>query len=71
MPKQGAANLCGHRFAGLEQEDKFCKLSKERREELENIENYDNLINHIEDLHKLHDFSVVNEDISGYMQTPF
>lgn len=45
-----AANLCGRRYAGLEQEKEFCKLSKARREELENIENYNNLISHIEDL---------------------
>lgn len=42
-----AANLCGRRFAGLEQEEEFCKLSKARREELENLESYDNLISHI------------------------
>lgn len=63
-----AANLCGRRFAGLEKEEVFCKLSKARRED---IENYDNLINHIEDLHKLHDFSMVNEDINRYIQLPF
>ena len=27
-----AANLCGRRFAGLEQEEEFCRLSKTRRE---------------------------------------
>ena len=45
-----AANLCGRRFAGIEQEEEFCRMSKERREEMENIENYGNLISHIEDL---------------------
>ncbi|HBK28505.1 MAG TPA: site-specific DNA-methyltransferase, partial [Parabacteroides sp.] len=49
----------------------FCKLSKVRREEIENLEYYDNLISHIEDLHRLRDYSMVNEDISGYIQTPF
>lgn len=34
-----AANLCGRRFAGLEQEEEFCKLSKARREEIEDPEN--------------------------------
>lgn len=29
-----AANLCGRRFAGLEQEEKFCRLSMARREEI-------------------------------------
>ena len=66
-----AANLCGRRFAGLEQEEEFCKLSKARREEMENLENYNNLINHIEDLHKLQDCSMVSEDISGNIQIPF
>ena len=28
-----AANLCGRRFAGLEQEKQFCELSKARRQE--------------------------------------
>ena len=66
-----AANLCGRRFAGLEQEEEFCKLSKARREEIETLESYDNLISHIEDLHKLKDYSMVNEDVSNYNQMPF
>ena len=66
-----AANLCGRRFAGLEQEEDFCKLSKARREEIENLENYDNLRSHIEDLHKLKENSMVNENICGYIQPPF
>ena len=66
-----AANLCGRRFAGLEQEEEFCKLSKARREEMENLASYENLISHIEDLYKLQNYSMVNEDISGYSQVPF
>ena len=66
-----AANLCGRRFAGLEQEEEFCKLSKARREEMENLESYNNLISHIEDLNKLQDCSMVNEDASNYNQMPF
>ena len=34
-----AANLCGRRFAGIEQEESFCRLSKARREEIENPRN--------------------------------
>ena len=30
-----AANLCGRKFAGIEQEEEFCLMSKARREELE------------------------------------
>ena len=66
-----AANLCGRRFAGIEQEDEFCMLSKARRMEIENQDNYDNLINHIEDLQKHQDFSIVNESVSDYIEIPF
>ena len=66
-----AANLCGRRFAGFEQEEEFCKLSKARREEMDNLASYNNLISHIEDLKKMQDYSMVNESISGYIQTPF
>ena len=31
-----AANLCGRKFAGIEQDEQFCQMSKARREELEN-----------------------------------
>ena len=60
-----AANLCGRRFAGLEQEEAFCELSKARREEMENVESYDNLVNHIDDLQKLLRTTMVNEEIGG------
>ena len=68
-----AANLCGRRFAGLEQEENFCKLSKMRREEIDNIEAYNSLTNHIEDLQKLKSQAIymVNEDTEGYNQMPF
>ena len=66
-----AANLCGRRFAGLEQEENFCELSKARREEMENIEHYENLIHHIEELDKSQDCMMVNEAVDGYAHTPF
>lgn len=66
-----AANLCGRRFAGLEQDEGFCKLSKARREEIENLENYDNMINHIEDLHIFRNNFMVKEDANVYAQIPF
>ena len=56
-----AANLCGRRFAGLEQEEEFCKLSKARREEIENLNSQNILIEHIEDLHFLDSSYMVNE----------
>lgn len=48
-----AANLCGRRFAGIEQEDEFCKMSKARREELENGALRKEYIKHIADLKTL------------------
>ena len=66
-----AANLCGRRFAGLEQDEEFCKLSKARREEIENLEDYDNMINHIEDLHIFRNYFMVKEDANVYAQIPF
>ena len=66
-----AANLCGRRFAGLEQEEEFCKLSKARREEIESLEIFSNLTNHIEDLRMLSNDSMVHEDACEYTQIPF
>ena len=66
-----AANLCGRRFAGLEQEEEFCKLSKARREEIESLENFSNLTNHIEDLRMSPNGFMVHEDACEYMQIPF
>ena len=45
-----AANLCGRRFAGIEQEEEFCRMSAARREELEMPGKRGELIRHIEDL---------------------
>ncbi len=45
-----AANLCGRRFAGIEQEEVFCRMGKARREELENMELRAYLKRHIADL---------------------
>lgn len=66
-----AANLCGRRFAGLEQEEEFCKLSKARREEIESLENISNLTNHIEDLRMSSNDFMVHEDACRYTQLPF
>ena len=66
-----AANLCRRRFAGLEQEEGFCELSKARRVEMEKLDNYDNLLSHIEDLHKRRNSSMLNEDMCVYSQVPF
>ena len=45
-----AANLCDRRFAGIEQSEEFCNMSKVRREELDDIGQRVNLKRHIVDL---------------------
>ncbi|MGM9692050.1 MAG: DNA-methyltransferase [Alloprevotella sp.] len=48
-----AANLCGRKFAGIEQEEEFCLMSKARREELEEPSKQDYLKQHIADFQTL------------------
>lgn len=45
-----AANLCGRRFCGLEQEKEFCEMSKLRREQLSEPQNNKKWRNHLSDL---------------------
>lgn len=66
-----AANLCGRRFAGIEQEEAYCRLSKARRKEIDNIESFDNLINHIEDLQNMKQCAMAYEPLAAYCRTPF
>lgn len=66
-----AANLCGRRFAGIEQEEAYCRLSKARRGEIDNIESFDNLINHIEDLQNMKQCAMAYEPLAAYCRTPF
>lgn len=66
-----AANLCGRRFAGIEQEEAYCLLSKARREEIDNIESFDNLINHIEDLQNMKQCAMAYDPLAAYCRTPF
>lgn len=66
-----AANLCGRRFAGIEQEEAYCRLSKARRGEIDNIESFDNLINHIEDLQNMKQCAMAYEPLAEYCRTPF
>lgn len=66
-----AANLCGRRFAGIEQEEAYCRLGKARREEIDNIESFDNLINHIEDLQNMKQCAMAYEPLAAYCRTPF
>lgn len=48
-----AANLCGRKFAGIEQEEEFCLMSKARREELEEPSKQDYLKQRIADFQTL------------------
>ena len=66
-----AANLCGRRFAGIEQEEVFCRLSKARREALLLHEERKKLVRHIEDLQVLDAQTVVNEAFPPYRKLPF
>ncbi len=66
-----AANLCGRRFAGIEQELEFCKMAKARREELESLEVRDNLTKHIEDLQFIKQCGFASEDELIYGFLPF
>ncbi len=68
-----AANLCGRRFLGIEQEQEFVSLSKDRREELNNLGIKYNYVVKLKDLSYLdsiHD--VTNEPQFGYAsELPF
>ena len=69
-----AANLCGRRFCGLEQEIPFCEMSVNRRKELENTQRFGFLQNHIADLRKASSETMigyVQEDASDYGTLPF
>ena len=68
-----AANLCGRRFAGIEQAEEFCQMSKERREELQDKDLFANLRKHIADLRVMGDEQqmLAEEDDFGYGTLPF
>ncbi len=66
-----AANLCGRRFAGIEQEPEFCKMAKARREELESLEVRNNLSKHIDDLQFVEQCTFASEEQPLYGKLPF
>lgn len=69
-----AANLCGRRFAGIEQEEEFCMMSRARREELNDHNTFNFLRNHISDLRivdSLYDPIIGEEDVYDYGKLPF
>lgn len=67
-----AANLCGRRFLGVEQELKFVSLSKTRREELDNLVVKNNYIARLSDLSFQLMSNTVNEPEGEYLsELPF
>ena len=66
-----AANLCGRRFAGIEQSLEFCEMAKARRKELESLEVRDNLIKHIEDLQFTKQCAFASDEHPFYGKLPF
>lgn len=50
-----AANLCGRRFAGIEQDEFFCSMARSRRIEIDDLKARENLKRHIEDLRFMKD----------------
>lgn len=64
-----AANLCGRRFLGIEQEREFVELSRERRERLDNTEIWQKHRDHLQDLLAAEEFmamqsTFVSEEIT-------
>lgn len=61
-----AANLCGRRFLGIEQENDFVTLSMCRRNEIDNIQLRLSLRSKLKDLSYKIQNNVINEDIPEY-----
>lgn len=55
-----AANLCDRKFAGIEQSQEFCQMSKARREELDNVDVKADLKRHIVDFKTLESSGQLN-----------
>jgi site-specific DNA-methyltransferase (adenine-specific) len=71
-----AANLCNRRFCGLEQEDAYCQLSRNRRELMNDIEIRTDWERHIADMRTLKNLSAdglwkSNERNVSYNDAPF
>ena len=69
-----AANLLGQRYLGIEQEEKFIEISKNRREELENLQTYHEYRSKIKDIQYMDSMysSMINEDLDMiYGDLPF
>ena len=67
-----AANLCGRRFLGIEQEAKFSELSRERRKEIDDSMIHAEYIKHLSDLSYVDPTTYTNEPEEYYgIDLPF
>lgn len=68
-----AANLLGRRFLGIEQEEEFVKISKNRREEIEKFDTFQYYYHKIKDLKSINqDSLLLNEETNNtYGDLPF
>ena len=69
-----AANLLGRRYLGIEQEQEFAAMSRNRREELNNIEivaKYRTKIKDIDHLNSLLPLMASEDSVSIYSDLPF
>lgn len=67
-----AANLCGRRFLGVEQDEQFVKMSQQRRVELDNLNLFSYYRDKLKDLSFVMDEDQVNETEFDYgMDIPF
>ena len=69
-----AANLLGRRYLGIDQEEKYIEISKNRREELENLQTFHKYRSKIKDIHYMDSLypSMVKEDSDMiYEDLPF
>lgn len=68
-----AANLLGRRFLGIEQEEEFVKISKNRREEIEKFNTFQYYYHKIKDLKSINqDSLLLNEEANNtYGDLPF
>ena len=68
-----AANLLDRRYLGIEQDEKYIEISKNRREELDNIQTYHKYRSKIKDIKLMSTISpcTLNEEVVMYDYLPF
>ncbi len=69
-----AANILGRRFLGIEQEESFIKMSKDRREELDNVDLFQKYRSKLKDIQIMDSFSptiVQDNSCQLYGDLPF